>query len=55
MYAQCVFDTANIIPSFAAGTVVGVYANYSGKERIRILVRDQFSRFSPPVDKQYYT
>ena len=42
-------------PCFAAGTVAGVYANYAGKERIRILVREQFSRFNPPVDKQYYT
>jgi hypothetical protein len=39
----------------AAGTVAGVYANYSGKERIRSLVHEQFSRFTPPVDKQYYT
>ena len=32
----------------------GVYANYSARERIRVLIRDQFSRFTPPVDEQFY-
>lgn len=37
-----------------AGVVAGVCATYRARERIRSLIRDQFSRFTPPVGDHLY-
>ena len=52
----CIVVPGIIYPTIIVhvGIVAGVYVTYSGRERIRALIRDQFSRFTPPVDEQFY-